>query len=115
MNLFKQPQPKTNQSTSDTLKESLRTLFLNATIDPLFPLEDEDIAYQHAGTWDKPHNPDEAPEGTIAVPFTDCINCCYCNKSECRDAACMADDREDGSQVMFKEKKTMSAPKISPI
>lgn len=63
---------------------------------------------------DQPINPDDAPNGCIAVATTSkfckvsCMGCCFePDSSQCAnpEARCMGYEREDGRSVVFQKKE----------
>jgi|LakMenE01Jun11ns_1017448.scaffolds.fasta_scaffold9481519_2 hypothetical protein len=49
-------------------------------------------------------DPDDAPEGCIAVPYTDCGTCALTDIKDCHKGECFADERKDGRSVQFKRR-----------
>ena len=46
-------------------------------------------------------NPNEAPEGCVAVEYVECSKCVFWRKDSCDDVMCTPEDRDDMEFVMF--------------
>ena len=49
-------------------------------------------------------DPDEAPEGFIAVPYMNCGTCAITDMKDCHKGQCFANERKDGQSVQFKRR-----------
>lgn len=54
-------------------------------------------------------DPNEAPEGYMAVESESCANCALINLGDCVSADCNRDVREDGRNVIFVKRPTKDA------